>query len=111
MHLNDQPGSPGCNGRERHGMYLVALTRAVAGIDNDGQVTQALYSGHDAQVERVARMIGEGPNAALAQDRLVVTFRKNSLRRPQKLFQPGRHTAVMLTRKPRSPLASQQLTI
>ena len=46
---------------------FVAFASAVAGIDEDGQVTAPLDGGNDREVEGVAGKIGEGAHAPLAK--------------------------------------------
>src|SRR5262249_2373229 len=50
-----------CSSGERSD--LVALASSVARIDDDRQMTQTLYSRNDAQIERIASVIGEGAHA------------------------------------------------
>ena len=94
VHFDDQAvGSHGDGGAGKR-RHLVALAGAVAGIDDDGQMAQALHGGHDAEIERVAGVIGEGAHAALAQDDVVVALAHDVLGGHQKFFQRGGDAAL-----------------
>src|ERR1700728_125297 len=80
--------------RAREWCDFVALAGAVAGIDQNGQMTEPLHRGYQAQIERVAGMVGEGPHATLAQRHVVVAFAQNIFGRHQEFFQRGRHAAL-----------------
>jgi hypothetical protein len=90
---------PGCrrtggNGGAGHGQHAVATAGAVAGVDQDGQVAEALDRGNDAEVEGVAGVIGKGAHAALAEDDLVVALAHDVLSGHEELFQRGREAAL-----------------
>src|SRR5258708_6748597 len=91
MDFNQQTVSAHGNCGARKRQDLVALSGPVAGINHDRQVAQALYRGHDAEVERVARVIGKSPDAALAQDDLVIAFAHDIFRGHEKFFERGGH--------------------
>src|SRR6516164_43669 len=73
--------------------YLGTLASPVAGIDEDGQVTQALHRGNDAQIEGVAGVVGERTHAALAEDYLVVALAHHVFGCHQEFFEGRGHTA------------------
>src|SRR5262249_16159574 len=70
--LDQQAGGGGRQRRQRHRRHVVALASAVAGVDQDRQVRQVLDRRDHRQVERVAAVVREGADAALAQDDVVV---------------------------------------
>src|SRR5260370_25299456 len=92
-------------------MNLVALTRAVAWVDYDRQMAQALNGGNNAQVERVARVIGESSHSALAQDHLVIAFRENIFGGHQEFLERIGHTALQQYWLARAAGAAQQREI
>src|SRR5438105_4399071 len=56
---------------------------------NDRQVAQPLDGRDDAEIERIARVIGEGPHAALAKDHIVISLAHHIFGGHQKFFQRG----------------------
>ena len=72
---------------------FVALAGAVAGIDEDRQVAALFDGGNDGEVERVAREVGEGADAALAEDDVVVAFGHDVFGGHEQFFERGGHAA------------------
>jgi hypothetical protein len=94
VHFHDQAvGSDGDRGA-RQRRDFVALAGAVAGIDDDGQMAQALDGGHDAEVERVAGVIGESAHSALAEDDVVVALAHDVFGGHEKFFERGGDAAL-----------------
>jgi len=94
MDLNDQTiGSDG-NGSSGKRRYFVAFAGAVARINDDGQVTEALDGGNDAEIERVASVISERPHAAFTQNNVVVALAHDVLGGHQEFFQRGGDAAL-----------------
>ena len=87
MHFDQNAVGSGCDGCAGHGQHAVALAGAVAGVDEDGQMAEALHGGNNAEVERVARVIGEGAHAALAEDHFVVALAHDVLGGHQELVE------------------------
>jgi hypothetical protein len=85
-------GSDG-DGGAGEGENFVALAGAVAGIDEDREVTAFFDGGNDGEVEGVARKIGEGADAALAEHDVIVAFGEDIFGGHQKLVERGRHAA------------------
>ncbi len=92
--FNQDAVCAGGNGGAGHGQNAVATTGAVAGVDQDGQVAEALDGGDDAEVKGVSGVIGEGAHAALAEDDLVVAFAHDVLSGHEELFQGGGEAAL-----------------
>ena len=67
-----------------------------------------LIGRHDREVERVARVIGERPHAALAQHHVVVALGHDVLGRQQQLFERRRHAALQQHRLARAAGALEQ---
>jgi hypothetical protein len=65
---------------------FVAFAGAVAGIDQDRQMAQALYRWHQTQIERVPRVIRKSPDTAFAESDVVVAFAQNVFRGHEKFF-------------------------
>src|SRR6267378_8582720 len=74
--------------------YFVALAGTVAGIDEDGQVAALLDGGDDGEVERVARKVGKGADAALAKHDVVVALRHDVFGGHEKFVERGGHAAL-----------------
>ncbi len=94
VHFDDDAVGAGGDGGAGHGQHVVALAGAVAGVDEDGQVAEALHGGNDAEVERVAGVIGKGAHAALAEDDLVVALAHDVLGGHEELVERGAHAAL-----------------
>ena len=56
-------------------------------------MADTLHGGNDAQVKRVARVVGKGAHAALTEDDLVVAFAHDVFGGHEELVERGRHTA------------------
>ena len=84
----------GGDGGAGHGQHAVAAAGAVAGVDEDGQVAEALDGGNDAEVEGVAGVVGKGAHAALAEDDLVVALAHDVLGGHEELFEGGGEAAL-----------------
>ncbi len=93
VHLDEDAVCANRNCGARHGQNLVALAGAVAGVDEDGQVAELLYGGNDAEVEGVARVIGKGAHAALAEDDFVVALAHDVFGGHQEFVERGAHAA------------------
>ena len=89
MRLDEEPGHAHRHCRARQWRHLVALPGPVTGIHNDRQVAQPLDGRDDAEIERIARVIGEGPHAALAKDHIVISLAHHIFGGHQKFFQRG----------------------
>ena len=94
VHFDDQTIGACGNGCARHGQDAVAAAGSVAGIDEDRQVAQVMQRGDDAEIERVARVIGKGAHAALAENYFVIAFAHHVLGGHQKLFERGAQAAL-----------------
>src|SRR5436309_10357948 len=66
----------------------------MAWVDDDREMAQALYCGHNAQIESISRVIGKRANASLAEDNIVIPFSQDVLGRHQKFFERGGHAAL-----------------
>ena len=64
-----------------------------------------------AEVESVARVVGEGAHAALAQDHVVIALAHDVFGGHQKFFERRRHAALQQHRFFRTPRAFQQREI
>ena len=71
----------------------MAFAGAVAGIDEDGQVAAFLYRGNDGEIKSVAGEIGEGADAALAENDVVVAFAHDVFGGHQEFVESGGHAA------------------
>ena len=89
-------------------MDLVPFAGAMARVGNDRQMAETLDRRDDAEVERVARVVGERADAALAQDHVVVAFRQDVLGGHQEFFERGRHAALEQHRFARPSGVAQQ---
>src|SRR5579872_3548790 len=98
-----------CGAGERRD--FVALAGAVAGIDQNRQMAQPLHRGHNAQVERVTRVIGERADSAFAERDVVVAFAEDVLGCHQKFFESGGHAALEENRLAGASGAFQQREI
>jgi len=86
-------GADGYGGaREREN--FVAFAGAVAGIDEDGEMTAFFDGGDDGEVESVARKIGERSNAAFAEHDVVVALGENVFGSHQKFVEGSGHAAL-----------------
>ena len=81
-------GAYGYGGARERGDF-VALAGAVAGVDENWEMAEALHRGDDAQVERIAGVIGEGADAAFAKSDVVVAFAQNIFRSHEEFFERG----------------------
>src|SRR5271157_4134531 len=86
MNFDDEAVCAHGNSSPRQRRNFVALACAVAGIDDDGQMTQSLYCRHNAEIKGITRVIGKGAHPALAQDNVVVTLAHDVLGSHQELF-------------------------
>ena len=59
-----------------------------------GKMAEALHRGHNAEVERVAGVVGEGADSAFAESDVVVAFAHDVFRGHEEFFQRGRHAAL-----------------
>src|SRR5215472_3381176 len=94
MDFDEQAICADGNGSAGKRQNLVALSGAVAGIDEDRQVATLLNRRNDREVERIAGKIGECANAALAKHHIVVALREDVFRGHQELIKRGGHTAL-----------------
>src|SRR6266404_6023325 len=93
VNFDDQPISSDGYGGAGEWRYFVALAGAVAGINDDGQVAEALDGRHDAEIECVAGVIGESPHSALAENYVVVALAHDVLGGHEKFFERCRDAA------------------
>src|ERR1051326_3011003 len=94
MDFNEQ--SIGARGHcgSSHRNYLVAAAGPVRGGSDDRQVRKRLHHGDSGDVHRVSRVALEGPNAALAQNDVVVAPREHIFGAEQQLFNGGGDAAL-----------------
>src|SRR5947199_4703920 len=71
--LYQQAVSAHSNRSARKRNNFVAFAGTMAGINHNRKMAEPLYRGHNAQVERIASVIGKGAYPALAQNYLIVT--------------------------------------
>src|SRR5512141_179054 len=93
MHFHQQAVSSNSNSSTRKRCDLVALASAVAGIDQDREMAQTLHRRNYAEVERVARVVGEGAHATFAECDIIVAFAEDVFGGHQKFLERGRHAA------------------
>ena len=93
MHLHQNAVGARRHRRQGHRAHLVAHAGAVAGVDEDRQMTELLDHRDRGQVERVAGIGLEGTNAALAQNHRVGAVRQQVLGRHQQILDGGGQTA------------------
>src|SRR5216683_2533886 len=79
------------NGCARERQDFVAFAGAMAGVNQDRQVTASFHRRHDGQIQRVARVIGESADAAFAQHHAVISLGEYILRGHQEFIERGRH--------------------
>ena len=91
MHLDEEAIGPGGHGGLGHGPHQLPFARAVAGVNDDGQVGQPLEDGHGVDVQSVAGVLLEGADAPLAKHHPPVVMDKNVFRREEELLQGGHH--------------------
>ena len=94
VHLDHQAVGADRGSRASQGQNHVAFARAMAGVNDDGQMAQPLHRGHDTKVKRIAGVIGEGAYPAFAQNHLVVALAHHVLGSHQQLVQGRRHAAL-----------------
>src|SRR4029453_17242708 len=66
---------------------------------------------HRSKIERVTRMLRESPNAALAQDYVVIALCHDVFRREQPFFECCRHSSLQQDRESRSARSPEQRKI
>src|SRR5208337_215075 len=89
MHFNEQCIGAGGERGARHGRNLVAQTGSMRRVRGNRQVRQLVDNRNRRNVERVARIGLEGPNAPFAQDNLIVAARHDVFSREQQFFDGG----------------------
>ena len=94
VNLDDESVGADGDGSAGERRDFVAFAGALAGIDNDRQMAEPLHRRNHAQIEGIAGMVGEGADAALAQQHVVVAFAHHVLGRHQEFFQGRRHAAL-----------------
>src|SRR5215469_12238822 len=82
------------NSRARKWQDFVALARAVAGIDENGQMAPFFNGGYDSEVESVARKIRKCANAALAEHDVVIALREDVFGGHQEFVERSGHAAL-----------------
>ncbi len=87
MHLDDEAVRAARGGGQRHGRNEAVDAGGVARVDNDRQVRQLVQHGHGREVERVAGVVAEGADAALAEDDLLVAAGHDVFRAHQQLLE------------------------
>src|SRR5579875_4004568 len=85
MHLDHHAVSAAGHGGAGHGQYAVAPAGAVAWVDKNREMADALERRNNAEVQRVARMVAERAHAALAQNNLVIALAHHVLGGHQQL--------------------------
>ena len=90
---------------------LIALSGPVDGINKNGQMAEALDRRNEAQVKRVAGVVGKGADAAFAENHLVVAFTHHVFSGHQEFFQGRRHAAFKEHRLARTSGALEQRKI
>src|SRR5271163_119366 len=83
---HDAIGATG-DGGAGHGLDLEALSGAVAGVNENGQMAEAVYGRHNAEVERIARVVTECADTALTQRNVVIAFAHYVLSREEEGFE------------------------
>src|SRR6266403_1570506 len=94
MNLDYQAIGSNGDGGAGQWRHFVALAGAVAGINDDGQMAETLDGRHDAEIERVAGVIGEGAHSALAENYVVVALAHDVLGGHEKFFERCRDAAL-----------------
>src|SRR5260370_38382046 len=94
MDFDEQTSEAKVVRRARKRKNFVALAGAVAGNDEDGKVAALFHGGNDGEVEGVAREIGEGSHAALAEHHVVIALGEHVLSGHEELVERGGHAAL-----------------
>ena len=94
MHFDDEAVSAYGNRRAGKRKDLVALSSAMARVDQDWQVTTFFYRRHNCKIESVARKIRKGANAAFAEHHVVIAFGQNVFGGHQEFVEGGGHAAL-----------------
>ena len=94
MHFDEQSiGTSGDRGA-RHRNHLVAQSGAVTRIGDDRQMRKPVHDRNRRQVEHVAGGGIEAPDAALAQNHVLVSFGENVFGAQEKVVDRRRHSAL-----------------
>ena len=106
--FDDEAVGPDGDAGPRQRRDHVVLARPVRGVDDDRQVREAADGGDGREVERVARVLREGADAALAEDDVVVALGHHVLGGEQPLVEHGREAALEEHGQRRAPGPAQQ---
>ena len=94
MDLDDEPVGPGGDGGAGHGSDFVAAAGAVRRFGHNRKMRELLHNRDCRDIHRVARVGLKCPDAALAQDHVVVAAGHDVLGRQQQLLD-SRHNAAL----------------
>ncbi len=94
MDLHQDAVRAGGDGRQAHTLDQVPLAGAVARVDDDGEVGEALGEWYGRQIERVAGRGLEGLDAPLAQNDLSIPLAHDVLGRHDPLFHGAARSAL-----------------
>src|SRR5881275_3000609 len=108
VYFDDESVGSGGHARARERHHHVVVARSVRRVDDDGQVRDASNGGDGREVERVARVLGEGAYAALAEDDVVVALGHYVLGGEKPLVEHRRQPALQEHGHARAPRAAQQ---
>ena len=111
VHFDEETVGAGGHRGARERQNFIAASGSVRGVHHDRQVAAALHRGDDAQVQRVAREIGEGAHAALAEDHVVIALGHQVFRGHQEFVERGGHAALQQHRLLRAARALQKRKI
>ena len=107
MHLHNEAVGPRRHARRRHALHEARVARAVAGIDDHGQVS-LVKPGHRRQRERKVCVRLEGADAALAEHHLAVARIEDIFRGQQQFLDRRRRPALEEHRQGRAPHRLEQ---
>src|SRR5438876_3419695 len=94
VHLDHQPVRARGDPCQRHGGHKGTPAGSVARVDDHGKVAQLLDERHRVEVQGIAGVGLEGPDAALAEDDLVVALAEDVLSGEQPFLDRRRHTPL-----------------
>ena len=94
MHLDDEAVRAAGRRGERHRLDEAGNAGRMARVNNDGQVRQLLEHGHGREVERVAGVIVERADAALAEDDLLIAAGHDVLGAHEQLLERAGEAAL-----------------
>src|SRR5216683_7793799 len=94
VYFDEQPVSSGGNRSARHRRYFVATSGAVGRIGKHRKVGKFFDNRNGGDIERIARIGFECPNAAFAENYVVIASGEDVFRAHQKFFHGGGHAAL-----------------